>query len=315
MKHKRHNSTRVLARFMAAVFIAGIMSVFINVQPVRAAASTMSLESPVANGKIGQPVAVTIKINTGGDQVNAVEADFDYPSDKLCFNSIDYSTSDFEVEASEDVFDGFISLVRGTMTPVTGEATVAVVNFTVCGGGAIQLTLDEDLSAVVESVGSTNTLATFNNLQLATHGLSPVYRLVNIYSQARLSTTSLTEANNAVANYRGWKIEGISYYVATSGGGELKPVYRLVNVKTEARLSTTSAAEKNAAVATNTGWKVEGISYYVMNHGGGGLVPVYRMVNVKTEARLSTISVAEKNAAIATNTGWKVEGVSYYTVP
>jgi hypothetical protein len=75
----------------------------------------------------GSTVTLEIWVDTGGDPVNAVQANLTYPTDKFDFNSIDAKGSAFEVQAMSTGGDGKINIARGHIGDVKGSALVAKV--------------------------------------------------------------------------------------------------------------------------------------------------------------------------------------------
>jgi hypothetical protein len=169
------------------------------------------------NMYVGKVMTVEIKVNTAGTEVNAVQADFTYPSSQLELVSISGINSAFGVNASTTASTGVVSISRGSLPPpVTGDVLVATVYFKVKLPDVANLQF-QNTSGLYDSVDNQNVLdvktdASFTPLS----GASPVYRLRNNNTGARIFTTSLTEHNNAVANYPGWVSEGTAFYALTN---------------------------------------------------------------------------------------------------
>lgn len=124
-----------------------------------AQATSATLYFSPASGNINsQTVNVTVYTNTGGDPVNAVEADFSYPTSKLQFQSVDGSTSAFSVDAEHTGGNGSVKIARGNTSPVTGTAIVAVVHFLMIGTGSADLSF-QGSSAVVRSTDNKSILS------------------------------------------------------------------------------------------------------------------------------------------------------------
>lgn len=64
---------------------------------VFAGSSTLSLEPAVRAVNKGDIFQVAIQLDTGGDEINTVAADLQYPSSKLSVTSIDFSGSPFQL--------------------------------------------------------------------------------------------------------------------------------------------------------------------------------------------------------------------------
>lgn len=82
----------------------------------------------------GQTLTVQVRENSGTSSVNAVQANFSYPSDLLKFNSINAGSSAFSVAAPSSGANGKISIARGSTAPLTGDQLIATVSFTVLPG-------------------------------------------------------------------------------------------------------------------------------------------------------------------------------------
>lgn len=117
----------------------------------------------------GSTVSVTLMENSSTDAVNAVQAMINYPSDKLAFSNISYSTSAFAVQASQSGGSGVVKLSVGTTPPpVTGSQIVAVINFVAIASGSANLTFGctfdaitcQDGNAVVRESDAANILST-----------------------------------------------------------------------------------------------------------------------------------------------------------
>lgn len=128
-----------------------------------AAALYMSINTQ--NVTQGGNFKVSIFENSGSDPVNAVQADFTYPSN-LSFVNIDSSSSAFPVEAQATGGSGSVQIARGSSTPLTGNRLVAVVNFTVNATGTGNLTFS-NTSQVVSSSSNTNILSVSTGCPLA----------------------------------------------------------------------------------------------------------------------------------------------------
>jgi hypothetical protein len=122
-----------------------------------AGSATLYLTPASGSYTVGQTVIATIYTNTGGDPVNAVEADFSYPSSKLQFQSIDTSSSAFGITASGSGGGGTVTIARGNTSALTGTELVAAVHFTVLASGSASLSFLGS-SAVVRSTDNTNIL-------------------------------------------------------------------------------------------------------------------------------------------------------------
>jgi hypothetical protein len=76
----------------------------------------------------GGTMTFEVWVDTGGDPVNAVQANLTYPTDKYDFGSIDSKGSAFEVQAMSTGGNGKINIARGHIGDVKGPAFIAKVN-------------------------------------------------------------------------------------------------------------------------------------------------------------------------------------------
>jgi hypothetical protein len=124
------------------------------------AAGAASLYFAPASGSYtaGSTLSVQVMVNTAGESVNAVQADFTYPTSRLQFASIDATGSAFDVAASGTGGGGSVSIARGKIGTVTGTALVATVRFTVLSSAGSAALAFQGSSAVVRSSDNTNVL-------------------------------------------------------------------------------------------------------------------------------------------------------------
>ncbi len=280
-----------------------------------AAGGTMYLQ-PGTIMATGSDFTVQIRVNTGGQNVNAVESDLTYPTGQLTFVSINAAWSAFDVDASSTGGSGSVSVTRGSTVPHSGDLLVATLLFHVVGTGAVNLVF-QNSSALVESAGSTDILTTKTNGSYTSIAgpLIPVYRLANWMTHERLFTIDSNERDNAVAHIPGWVSEGVSFDVVPSGTADSSPVYRLANWMTHERLFTVDSNERDNAVAHIPGWVSEGTSFNVVPSTTAGSIPVYRLANWMTHERLFTVDSNERDNAVAHIPGWVSEGVAFNTAP
>lgn len=87
-------------------------------------------------------VTVSIWEDSGGESVNAVQANISYPADQLEFINYDSYKSPFEIEAQNSQLDGSIIIVRGHKGSLTGRQLVGKLNFKVKSGSNGQAKLE-----------------------------------------------------------------------------------------------------------------------------------------------------------------------------
>jgi hypothetical protein len=121
-RFKKIVTTLVALSLTSALFLYGFSS------PAFAGA-TLYLSPASKSVKVNQSFTVAIRVNTGGDKVNTVQANVSYPTDKLNYVSVSYSASSFEIKAQESVSGGLIKIARGTLSPVKGDKLIATLTF------------------------------------------------------------------------------------------------------------------------------------------------------------------------------------------
>jgi hypothetical protein len=79
----------------------------------------------------GTSFVVEVRENSGTTPVNAVQANFSYPEDKLSLVKIDTSASPFTISAQTNSGNGMVSVARGTTGSLAGDKLVAKAIFKV----------------------------------------------------------------------------------------------------------------------------------------------------------------------------------------
>ncbi|HVQ45022.1 MAG TPA: hypothetical protein VMT30_08780 [Candidatus Saccharimonadia bacterium] len=138
---------------------------------------------------------------------------------------------------------------------------------------------------------------------------APLYRLYKRSSDRHFYTVSPTERDSAIR--QGYALEGVSFYVSTSGGGNLSAVYRLYNRSTDYHFYTNSQDEANRD--TGVGFIIEGTGYLASNGGDPGVSPVYRLLNRGNHMHFFTINASERDQAVASG-AYLYEGVAFYAI-
>ncbi|MDB5162670.1 MAG: hypothetical protein JWO54_284 [Candidatus Saccharibacteria bacterium] len=89
----------------------------------------------------GATVTVTILVKTGSTEVNTVQANLTYPTNRLSFQSISTSGSPFTTVIESSGGSGSVRLGSGILGGSTsGTKTVAIVTFTASGVGSVAIT-------------------------------------------------------------------------------------------------------------------------------------------------------------------------------
>jgi hypothetical protein len=128
MANLRSRLTRRPARshkriFCVAVVTAAGLAGLVTPATASTAASQASLYLSPASGSpsVGDELDVQIRVNTGSQQTNAVQANLTYPSGQLSVLGFDNSTTSFPITAQQQASNGLIQVARGTATPVSGD--------------------------------------------------------------------------------------------------------------------------------------------------------------------------------------------------
>lgn len=160
----RRITNRLIAKLRPAVLasLAFVASLGLAVTPLTSSdvsaacgsgcVASMSLSPGSGTYNPGNTVTVSIYVNSGGQTVNAVQADFTYTSSRLQFQSINATGSAFAIDASSTGGGGSVSIARGNISAVSGSSLlVAKVNFTVLSGNDGTATLTLGSSSTVAS--------------------------------------------------------------------------------------------------------------------------------------------------------------------
>lgn len=125
----------------------------------KAATQSATISLSPSEGKVmtNEVLPIEVKLNTGGEAVNAISVFLSYPTDKLEISGIDYSLSAFSIMAAENVNDGQIEISRGNLNDVVGEANVALIKFRTKSAGKATISLLAS-SAVVQTSDSIDLL-------------------------------------------------------------------------------------------------------------------------------------------------------------
>jgi hypothetical protein len=115
--------------------------------------ASLYLNPSTGSPAVGDELDVQIRVNTGSQLTNAVQANFTYPSSQLSVLGFDNSTTSFPVVAQQQASNGLIQVASGAFTPVSGDANLTTIRFQVIGTGTAQV-CPTDQSQIVSS--STN---------------------------------------------------------------------------------------------------------------------------------------------------------------
>jgi hypothetical protein len=126
------------------------------------------IKSSNSNISSGSSVTFEVWVDTANQPVNAVQANLTYPADKFDFNSIDTKGSAFEIQALSKGGDGNISIARGHVGDVKGQALIAKVVLVAKAKGDARIDFSTG-SAVVRSTDHVDILKdkTGNTLKIS----------------------------------------------------------------------------------------------------------------------------------------------------
>lgn len=150
MINSRPSMTRALSLFCALLAI-----VLTAVSPVYAAGTTLQL-SP-ASGVLapGSTFPVAVRVNTGDQSINAVQANFSYPANLVEFVRISAADSAFEIGAPSSGGNGKVSIARAQLGGVSSnDALVATVMFrVVADSGTVSMAFTQGTEALSNKDG------------------------------------------------------------------------------------------------------------------------------------------------------------------
>jgi hypothetical protein len=134
--------------------------------PVHAAAGRLYLKTDSLNVNTGETVTVGIRVDTGGDLINSVQANLTYPADRLEYVGASSEGTAFPVQAEEVGGSGKVAIARGSIPKVSGDQLVATVRFRVKAGSGRAVIAIGPGSAMVRSSDNANILTSNGNLTL-----------------------------------------------------------------------------------------------------------------------------------------------------
>ena len=116
-------------------------------------------------------LVVAVRVDTGTEPVNAVQANLSYPADKLELTDISYTGSAFGIEAESSGGSGTIRMGRGSIQAQTGNLLFASLTFRALIGSGSAAVNFTDGSSVVRSTDNQDILASTGN---GTYSFSPI---------------------------------------------------------------------------------------------------------------------------------------------
>lgn len=145
-----------------------ILFLFIVSVPV-AMAGTLSLSPSSGTFSKGQVIKVNVNVSTGGEYVNAVQANVVYPADKLKFSSVSTGGSVLSIIAEKGGGGGYVKIGGGTPTPgFSGNKFIGSINF---------VALTDSGNAVLSFAGDSVILRDSDNSNIYSGGTTASYTL------------------------------------------------------------------------------------------------------------------------------------------
>jgi hypothetical protein len=136
-----------------------VIATFVVARPAYAA-SSLSVSPASGTFSSGSTLKVSVYANTGGENVNAVQANVSYPTDKLQFLSVSTGGSALTIFAEKYATGGVVRLAGGTPSPgFSGNKLIATISFKVLqdtGSATLSFTGE---SAVLRDSDNSNTLS------------------------------------------------------------------------------------------------------------------------------------------------------------
>lgn len=141
------------------VLAAGLAApLFMAIAPAHAAGTQLYLSPAAATVAQGSTFAVAVRITTD-EAINAVQANFTYPSGQVEFVGINATDSSFKTEAPSFGGGGNVSIARGQIGGVKGDALLATVTFkALAGSGSAKMEFSAGTEAMRDS-NNTNALS------------------------------------------------------------------------------------------------------------------------------------------------------------
>jgi hypothetical protein len=149
---------RILALSLA------ISMLTLTLLPTAGLAASAALYVSPASGTVpvGNIIPVQIRVNSGSDPVNAIQANISYNATALAYQSVDSTNSAFSLVANVQTSSGSVKLARaraGGESPISGDHLFATVMFKALTTAGTASVVIASGSAVVRSTDSVDILA------------------------------------------------------------------------------------------------------------------------------------------------------------
>jgi hypothetical protein len=131
---------KLLRSLIAALtFACAALSIAPGVAAASSSTSALTLEPSSGGYATGATVRVAVHLATGGNAINAVQANFSYPTAQLEFISIDTAGTAFDVGAPSTGGNGSVKIARGSLKAVNGNVLVASIVFRTLSAGTAKI--------------------------------------------------------------------------------------------------------------------------------------------------------------------------------
>ena len=180
-----------MKKITAQLFVFFSFFVLFLAVPSSVFAATFSLSPTSGTYSKGSTLKVNVNVVTGGENVNAVQANITYPADKLQFSSVSTSGSALTIIAEKTGGGGVVRIGGGTPTPgFSGSKFIASVNFIV---------LADSGSATLSFAGDSAILKDADNSNIFTGGSTANLSLSGSGSEQSSSGSQTTQTSTGVA--------------------------------------------------------------------------------------------------------------------
>lgn len=141
------------------------LSSFCLITPVKAAGASLFLSPPSATYAVGSTFSIKVNINSGGDAINATEANLIFNPDEISIVSLSKTGSIFSLWTTEPTFSNSVgNIVFGGGTPngFTGSSgTIITIRFSARANASSQISFSSGSILAADGKG-TNILSTMN---------------------------------------------------------------------------------------------------------------------------------------------------------
>ena len=126
-------TTQVTAAYLGTVQVWGLGSVG-NPEP------SLYLTPATGNYNTGDTVQVVVRVDSQLTEINAVQANFTYPTNRLTFQSMSFTGSPYTTQVQQTGGSGEVRIASAILAnSTTGDQLVATVTFTATGAGSASL--------------------------------------------------------------------------------------------------------------------------------------------------------------------------------